>query len=188
MTNVILLERIRGLGLIGDQVTVKPGFARNFLLPQKKALRVTKDNLAFFEAQKAQFEAKNIEMKKEAEAIAAKMDTLSIDVIRQAGNTGQLYGSVSTRDIAVGVSDAGFTIERGQVVLNHAIKTLGITPVEVALHGDVSVEILVNVAKTDAEAETQLAEYKAEKNPAAAQPDNIKATVITAETPQPDTM
>jgi large subunit ribosomal protein L9 len=152
---VILLERIGRLGQMGDVVTVKNGFARNFLLPQKKALRATPENLARFEKDRGQLEARNLELKKEAEAVASRLGGQSFVAIRQAGDTGQLYGSVTTRDIAAVVSSGGFSIDRRQVVLDRPIKTLGIQPVRVALHPEVIVEVLLNIARSADEAERQ---------------------------------
>jgi large subunit ribosomal protein L9 len=154
---VILLERIENLGQMGDTVAVKPGFARNYLLPQKKALRATKENLALFEAQRAQLEAQNLEKRQEAEQVSGKLDGLSVVMIRSAGDTGQLYGSVSARDIADAVTEAGFTVVRSQIILDKAIKVLGLHPIRVRLHPEVAVEIQVNVARSEAEAETQAA-------------------------------
>lgn len=155
--DVILLERIENLGQMGDTVSVKPGFARNFLLPQKKALRATKENQAVFEAQRAQLEAQNLERRKEAEQIAGKVEGLKVIMIRSAGDTGQLYGSVTARDIADAVSEAGMTVSRAQVVLDKAIKVLGLHQIRLRLHPEVSIEITVNVARSEAEAETQAA-------------------------------
>jgi len=152
---VILLERIGRLGQMGDVVTVKDGYARNFLLPQKKALRATKDNLARFESNRSQLEARNLELKKEAEAVAAKLDGKSFVAIRQAGDTGQLYGSVATRDVVEIVTAGGFSIDRRQVVLDRPIKTLGIHATRVALHPEVIVSVSLNVARTEDEAERQ---------------------------------
>jgi large subunit ribosomal protein L9 len=152
---VILLERIGRLGQMGDVVTVKDGYARNFLLPQKKALRATKENLARFESNRAQLEARNLELKKEAEAVAAKLEGQTFVAIRQAGDTGQLYGSVTSRDIVEIVTAGGFSIERRQVVLDRPIKTLGIHPTRIALHPEVIVGVSLNVARTDDEAERQ---------------------------------
>jgi large subunit ribosomal protein L9 len=152
---VILLERIGRLGQMGDVVTVKDGYARNFLLPQKKALRATEDNLKRFESNRSQLEARNLELKKEAEAVAAKLNGQIFTAIRQAGDTGQLYGSVSTRDIADAITAGGFTIDRRQVVLDHPIKTLGVHPVRVALHPEVVVGVSLNVARTEDEAARQ---------------------------------
>jgi len=152
---IILLERVEKLGQIGDVVKVKPGFARNYLLPQKKALRATKANLAVFEKQRAQIEANNLKLKGEAEKIAGRMDDVHIVVIRQAGDTGQLYGSVSARDIAEALTAAGYTISRGQVAIEHPIKTLGLEKVRIRLHPEVSVIVTVNVARSAEEAEMQ---------------------------------
>jgi large subunit ribosomal protein L9 len=152
---VILLERIGRLGQMGDVVNVKDGYARNFLLPQKKALRATEENLARFEKNRAQLEARNLELKKEAEAVAAKLNGQAFIVIRQAGDTGQLYGSATPRDIAEIVTAGGFTVDRRQIVLDRPIKTLGIHPIRVALHPEVVVQVSLNVARTPDEAERQ---------------------------------
>ncbi|KWT66747.1 50S ribosomal protein L9 [Hyphomicrobium sulfonivorans] len=152
---VILLERIGRLGQMGDVVTVKDGFARNFLLPQKKALRATEANRAQFESQRAQLEANNLDLKREAEAVAEKLDGQIFVSIRSAGDTGQLYGSVATRDIAEVVTANGFTIDRRQVVLERPIKNLGLHPVTIALHPEVSVTVQLNVARSEDEAERQ---------------------------------
>jgi large subunit ribosomal protein L9 len=152
---VILLERIGRLGQMGDVVNVKDGYARNFLLPQKKALRATEENRKHFESQRAQLEANNLELKKEAEAVAAKLNGKTFVAIRSAGDTGQLYGSVSTRDIAEVVTAGGFTIERRQVVLDRPIKTLGLHETSVALHPEVVVKVTLNVARSADEAERQ---------------------------------
>lgn len=152
---IILLERIGRLGQIGDVVTVKDGYARNFLLPQGKALRATEANRAHFENERAQLEARDLERKTEAEAVSEKLAGESFVVIRQAGDTGQLYGSVSTRDIASAVTEGGFSIERRQVLLDRPIKTLGLHEVRLALHGEVVPTVIVNVARTEDEAERQ---------------------------------
>lgn len=153
---VILLERIEKLGQMGDVVTVKAGYARNFLLPQKKAMRATSSNQAVFEQQRTQLEADNLERRQEAESVAGKIDGIDVTIIRQAGDSGQLYGSVSARDIASSVTEAGVTVSRGQIVLNRPIKALGIYQTRVALHPEVSVNVTVNVARTDEEAKLQL--------------------------------
>jgi large subunit ribosomal protein L9 len=153
--DVILLERIERLGQIGDVVKVKPGFARNFLLPTKKALRATEENKKRFEAQRAQIEANNLKRRQEAEKISDKVDGLKVVIIRQASETGILFGSVSTRDIAEGVTKAGFTIDRAQVKLDKPIKTLGLHDVRVALHPEVIVKVTANVAKSEDEAAAQ---------------------------------
>ncbi len=154
---VILLERVEKLGQMGDVVTVKDGFARNFLLPQKKALRATANNKAAYEADKARLEAENLERRNEAEAVAAKMTDVKVIMIRAAGESGQLYGSVSSRDISDAVTEAGVSINRSQVILDRAIKTLGLHDVVVRLHPEVSVAVIVNIARSTDEAETQFA-------------------------------
>ncbi len=152
---VILLERIEGLGQMGDEVSVKPGFARNFLLPQKKALRATEQNKSRFQTERVQLEAENLKRREEAEAVGGKMNGHSIILVRQAGDAGQLYGSVTASDIAKAVVEAGFTIEKSQVVLNAPIKALGIYSVRVSLHPEVVVTVTANVARTAEEAEVQ---------------------------------
>jgi len=152
---VILLERVEKLGQIGDEVKVKDGFARNYLLPKKKALRATVKNRAFFETQRAQLEARNLEKKSEAEKIAKKLDGKTFVLLRQAGDRGQLYGSVSPRDISDIISAGGFSVDRTQVPLDKAIKTIGLVPVTVVLHPEVRVTVTVNVARTEDEAERQ---------------------------------
>ena len=154
---VILLERVEKLGQMGDVVRVKPGFARNFLLPQKKALRATKENRERFEKQRAQLEAVNLKQRQEAQVIAKKMEGLSVVLVRQAGETGQLYGSVTARDIADAVIAAGFTITHRQVRIDRPIKTLGLVQTRVMLHPEVDVAVTVNVAKSEEEAERQAA-------------------------------
>lgn len=154
---VILLERVEKLGQMGDVVSVKDGFARNFLLPQKKALRATANNKAAFEADRARLEAENLERKTEAEKVAAAMADVKVVMIRAAGESGQLYGSVSSRDIAEAVAEAGVTISRNQVVLDRAIKTLGLHDVVIRLHPEVSETVVVNIARSADEAETQFA-------------------------------
>jgi len=152
---VILLQRIGHLGQMGDVVSVRDGYARNYLLPQKMALRANKENLAKFEVQRAQLEATNLERKKEAEAVAEKLAGQTFVAIRQAGDTGQLYGSVSPRDISDAVTEGGFTIERRQVVLEKPIKELGMHEVSIQLHPEVVVQVHINVARTADEAERQ---------------------------------
>jgi len=153
--DVILLERIERLGQIGDVVKVKPGYARNFLLPTKKALRATDENKKRFEAQRAQIEANNLSRREEAEKIKGKVEGLKVVVIRQASETGILFGSVSSRDIAEGVTKAGFTVDRRQVILDKPIKALGLHDVRVALHPEVIVKVVANVAKSEDEAVAQ---------------------------------
>lgn len=158
---VILLERVEKLGQMGDIVNVKPGFARNYLLPRDKALRATAANKKKFEATRAQLETQNLEQRKEADAVAAKMAGLTVSLIRQAGEAGHLYGSVSARDIASAVTDAGFTVDRNQIVLAHPIKTLGLFSVTTTLHPEVSVPVTINVARTMEEAAIQAETGKA---------------------------
>ncbi len=153
---VILLERVEKLGQMGQVVKVKPGYARNYLLPQKKALRATKDSLAQFEAQRAQLEALNLKRRQEAEQVGKKLDGLKVVIIRQAAETGLLYGSVNARDIAEAVTEAGFTISRSQVAIPQPIKTLGLHQVRVVLHPEVSVGVVVNAARSAEEAELQI--------------------------------
>jgi large subunit ribosomal protein L9 len=152
---VVLLERVAKLGQMGDVVTVKDGYARNFLLPTGKALRANKANLAQFESQKAQLEADNLERKQDAEAVKAKMDNQSVIIIRQSGDTGQLYGSVNSRDIATALTESGFSVARNQVVLDTPIKVLGMYGIRIVLHPEVDSLIQVNVARTQEEAERQ---------------------------------
>ena len=152
---VILLERVAKLGQMGEVVDVKSGYARNYLLPQKKALSASKANIEAFEAQKAQLEANNLETKKEAESLGAKLDGQRFIVIRSASDSGALYGSVTTRDAADSATEAGFTVDRKQVALAAPIKELGIHPVTVTLHPEVDVTIELNVARSPEEAELQ---------------------------------
>lgn len=152
---VILLERVEKLGQMGDVVRVKDGFARNFLLPKKRALRATKANREYFETQKSQLEARNLERRGEAQKVAEKLEGKSFTLLRQAGDRGQLYGSVSPRDISDAISAGGFSISRTQVPLDHAIKSIGLHPVFVVLHPEVRVTVTVNIARTEDEAERQ---------------------------------
>jgi large subunit ribosomal protein L9 len=186
MIELILLERVEKLGQMGQLVKVRPGYARNYLLPQKKALRATKENLAYFETQRTQLEATNLQRKSEATEIGGKLEGLTVLLIRQAGESGQLYGSVSARDIAQAVTEAGFTLERRQIVLERPIKNLGLHPVRVVLHPEVSVTITANVAQSPEEAAMQargidplrLAEQdetEAEAGPPTAAASNISA-------------
>ena len=153
--DVILLERISRLGQMGDTVKVKVGFARNFLLPQGKALRANDVNRKKFEGQRATLEARNLERKSDAQAIADRLDGKSFIVVRSAGETGQLYGSVSTRDISDLLTAGGFTVGRNQVELNQPIKAIGLTNVAIALHPEVEVTVTLNIARTADEAERQ---------------------------------
>jgi large subunit ribosomal protein L9 len=153
MMDVILLERIENLGFMGDIVKVRPGYARNYLLPQHKALRKTDANMAYFEAQKAELEARNLKRKEEAEQAAARMAGVSLVLVRQAAEGGQLYGSVSARDIADALKDEGYTVGRSQVQLNTPIKVLGTTGVRISLHSEVAVTVPVTIARSLEEAE-----------------------------------
>lgn len=178
LTEIILLERIEKLGKMGETVKVKPGFARNFLLPQKKALRATKENIAYFEAQRHALEAQNGERRAQAEALSKKIDGLKVVILRQASEAGHLYGSVTSRDIADAVAEAsGVTVARNQVDLNDAFKAIGLFPVKISLHPEVKVQLTLNIARSAEEAKTQektgkavIVDYNADdrKAPAAA--------------------
>jgi large subunit ribosomal protein L9 len=183
---VILLERIEKLGQMGDVVRVKPGFARNFLLPQKKALRATDGNRAQFETQRVQLEAANLKRRDEASAVAGKMDGAAVLIVRQAGETGQLYGSVSARDIAEAVTESGFKVERGQVNLANPIKTLGTYSVRVVLHPEVTVAVSVTIARSQEEA-ARAAEASAAQAAAAAAAPAEAAWAEPAEPAQDET-
>ena len=159
---VILLEHVEKLGKMGEKVNVKNGYARNYLLPTKKALRATEANLAVYEKQKAELEAHNQKLREEADKLAEALKGFSAVLIRQAAETGQLYGSVTIRDIATAVKEAGYAIERRQVQLDRAIKDLGVYTVKLNLHPEVSQTILVNVARTDDEAGKQAKAFSAE--------------------------
>lgn len=154
---VILIERVAKLGQIGDVVRVRSGFARNYLLPQGKALRATKENKEKFEGMKSELEAKNAERKSGADAVSTKLNGQSFVLVRQAGETGQLYGSVSTRDIAQALTQGGFNVDRQHIVLNAPIKTIGLHTIPVALHPEVEVKIVVNVARSEVEGKRQAA-------------------------------
>ncbi len=154
---VILLQRVAKLGQMGEVVTVKDGFARNFLLPQGKALRANEGNIKSFESKKHQLEAHNLDTKKEAEVIGAKLDGQIFTIIRSASDAGALYGSVTTRDAAEAATEAGFTVNRGQVVLDRPIKELGLHTVSVVLHPEVTAKVTLNVARSTQEAELQAA-------------------------------
>ena len=156
MVEVILLERIERLGQMGDVVRVKPGFARNFLLPQKKALRATKENLKSFEERKAHLVAENLKQREEAQKVAAKMPDVRISIVRQAGESGQLYGSVSARDIADSLTADGYQVNRSQVIVDRPIKTAGVHSVRVSLHPEVQITVTVSVAPSEDEATAQL--------------------------------
>ena len=155
--DVILLERIAKLGQMGDTVTVKDGYARNFLLPQGKALRANKANMAHFEAQRAHLEARNLERKNEATAVSEKLNGNTYVAVRSAGETGQLYGSVAARDIVAILEENGFTVGRSQVELRAPIKIIGLHSVLIALHPEVEAEIVMNVARSEDEAVRQAA-------------------------------
>ncbi len=169
---VILLERVEKLGKIGDTVTVKDGYARNFLIPNKKALRATKDNVAYFEAERAKIEAENEQRRKDAEAIAAKLDGLIATLIRQASEDGRLYGSVSARDIADSVAETASEVSHKHVRLNDAIKYTGIYTVTLGLHPEVNCDIKINIARSQSEAKEAL---EASKKPAKPAKDEVKA-------------
>ncbi len=152
---VILLERVEKLGQMGDVVSVKNGYARNFLLPQKKALRATSANQEKFDIQRSQLEARNLERGQEAQSVGEKLEGQSFVILRQASESGQLYGSVTTRDIALLISESGFSVDRAQINLNHPIKTINLHTTRVILHPEVSVNVVINVARTAEEAERQ---------------------------------
>jgi large subunit ribosomal protein L9 len=183
---VILLERVENLGAIGDEVKVRDGFARNFLLPQKKALRATENNRKAFEGRRAEIEAKNAEAKAAAEKAGSKVDGASHVLIRQAGEAGQLYGSVSSRDIADEIAKSGAKVERGAIVLDKPIKTVGVYDVRIRLHAEVYASVKVNVARSADEAERQArgenvinAAAQADREEAEAQAKELAAASIT---------
>lgn len=153
--DVILLERVAKLGQMGETVKVRSGYARNFLLPRGKALRATEGNKKHFDAQRAQLEARNLERRKEAETVGEKLNGQSFIILRQSGETGVLYGSVSTRDLAEIMTQNGFTVDRNQIAINQPIKTIGLHAVPVALHPEVEVKVTINVARSPEEAERQ---------------------------------
>ena len=152
---LILLERIENLGQMGDVVNVKPGYARNFLLPRKKAISATRENKEQFEQKRIEFEAVNLETRKEADAVGKKLNGNLVVMIRQAGEGGQLYGSVNARDVAVGLVKSGYKIDRRQVSLERPIKTVGLHPIKIALHPEVTVIVTANVARSEDEAQLQ---------------------------------
>ena len=157
-TQIILLERVDSLGNMGDIVDVKPGYARNFLLPQRKALRVSKENVAYFESQKKSLEAENDKKKKDAEKLAKSIESIKAPLIRQASEAGRLYGSVTSRDIAAAIRETAkddVAVNRNMVNLNDNIKTIGLFPIEVALHPEVKIEVMINIARSAEEAKTQ---------------------------------
>jgi large subunit ribosomal protein L9 len=190
MVELILLERVEKLGQMGQLVKVRPGFARNYLLPQKKALRATKENLAYFESQRTQLEANNLQRRAEASEIGGKLEGLTVVIVRQAGESGQLYGSVSARDIADAVTEAGFTIEKRQVLLERPIKTLGLHSLKIVLHPEVSVTITANVAQSAEQAKMQARgidplrlreEDEEEEQTEAAAVESSSSTAVTSE-------
>ena len=155
MIEVILMQRVDKLGQMGEVVKVKPGYARNFLLPQGKAIRANKENLARFEQDRARLEAQNLKRREEAERVAERVQGLSVTIIRSAGESGGLYGSVSGRDVAAACTEAGLSITRQQVLLEQPIKAVGLTTVRVELHPEVQLPVTVNVARSPEEAEKQ---------------------------------
>ncbi len=160
---VILLQRVSKLGYIGDVVSVKPGYARNYLLPKKIALRATKENLKYFEDQKEQIQQANEAAKTEAQKVADQMGQLTITLVRQASEKGQLYGSVSGRDVAAAIKDLGYKVSAGQVDLSAPIKTIGVYEICVNLHPEVSVSVKLSVAKSEEEAKQQIAAASEDK-------------------------
>ncbi|HOO51464.1 MAG TPA: 50S ribosomal protein L9 [Alphaproteobacteria bacterium] len=178
LTEIILLEKVENLGKMGETVKVRPGYARNFLLPQKKALRATKENVAYFEAQRQALEGLNAERRAEAEKVAKKIDGAKVVIIRQASEAGHLYGSVASRDIAEAIAETnGVTINRSQVDMNAAFKAIGLFPVKISLHPEVKVEITLNIARSAEEAKTQektgkavIVDYNADDRKPAAEP------------------
>lgn len=172
---IILIERMHNLGNIGDTVKVKDGYARNYLLPQKKALRATKSNIAYFEAKRAEIEARNAELRSEAEKVAKDLNNASVVLIRQASDDGRLYGSVAARDIVAALVEKKHAVERKHIDLNTVIKEIGIYTVKVALHPEVVVDVKVNVARSQSEAETAAREAAAPKKKAEAQKEEAKA-------------
>lgn len=161
---IILLEHVDKLGKMGDKVNVKTGYARNYLLPTKKALRATEANMAFYEKQKAELEAHNAKLLADANALAESLKGFSAVLVRQAAETGQLYGSVTIRDIAAAIKEAGYAVERRQVYLENSIKDLGIYEVKLNLHPEVSQSVLVNIARTEDDAKKQAKAYSNEAN------------------------
>lgn len=180
---IILIERMSNLGNIGDKVKVKDGYARNYLLPQKKALRATKSNLAYFEAKRAEIEARNAESRAAAEKVAKGLDKVSVVLIRQASDDGRLYGSVTSRDVAVALQEKKHAVERKHIELGAVIKEVGIYPVKVVLHPEVVVEVKVNVARSVSEAEVAAREAAAPKKKTKTEAlDDVVAAVEASET------
>ena len=187
---VILLERIEKLGQMGDVVKVKDGFARNFLLPQKKALRASDDNLAYFEKERVTLEANNLKEKQEAEVILEKLDNFNQIIIRQAGETGQLYGSVNTNDIKIALNENGFIVEKNQIKLDRPIKELGIHSVSLKLHPEVQAIISVIVSRTNAEADKLIKgdEIELENNESLTVEETINIEEVFEEGAVPETI
>lgn len=183
--DVILLERIEKLGQMGDVVKVRPGFARNYLLPQKKALRATEDNRKEFESKRSQLEAENLDNKREAEAIADKMDGLKVIIVRQASDNSQLYGSVTVRNIAQAVSDSGFTVDSKQVQMGRPIKTIGLFDVTIRLHPEVSINVIANVARSEEEAIAQAEGRVIDPNAAEDETAELDVAMFDAESDAP---
>lgn len=181
---VILLERVDSLGTMGEVVKVRPGYARNYLLPQKKALRATKDNVAYFESQRAALEKLSGEKKKEAEKLAKKLEGVKVALIRHAAESGQLYGSVSSRDVAEAITaESGVPVARNMVSINQALKTIGLFPVSVALHPEVKINVTINIARSEDEAKIQAKTGKAliaetQQTATAAANDDAKASML----------
>ncbi len=187
--DIILLQRVEKLGQMGEVVNVKPGYARNYLLPQKKALRATKENVAEFEQRRTQLEADNLDRRQEAEHVAGRLDGLSVVLTRQASDSDQLYGSVTTRDIADEVTEAGFTIDRRQVELDRPIKTVGLHRVRVRLHPEVAVEVTANVARSTEEAKAQARGERPsamDGDDVAAPEDDLSAEDVFEQPPEPE--
>ena len=182
---LILLQRVEKLGQMGDLVKVKPGYARNFLLPGKRAIRANKANLAQFEQQRVQLEAQNIKRREEAERLAERVGGLKVVIIRQAGESGGLYGSVSGRDIADACAASGLNINRSQVILSQPIKTLGLTKVHVSLHPEVTIDVIANVARSTEEAERQ-ARGEAVGQAAEEEEEALEPALVFGEQDQPD--
>jgi large subunit ribosomal protein L9 len=183
---LILLQRVEKLGQMGERVRVKPGFARNYLLPQRKALRASPQNLARFAQERVQLEAQNLKRREEAERVAERVGGLAVVIIRQAGESGSLYGSVAARDIAEACTAGGLTVTRQQVVLEHPIKTLGLARVRVVLHPEVSIAVTVNVARSLEEAEKQVRGEAVGAEAEEAAPADLAEFLDPGAAPQPD--
>jgi large subunit ribosomal protein L9 len=183
MIELILMQRVEKLGQMGEVVKVRPGYARNFLLPQGRAIRATKENLARFERERAQLEAQNLKRREEAERVAERVAGLAVVLIRTAGESGSLYGSVTARDIATACKEAGLTVNRQQVLLEHPIKALGLTMVRVQLHPEVTIPVTVNVARSPEEAERQVRGETGAAPEAAGEEESLEAQ-LAAEMPE----